>query len=407
MQLTERISKINFYSYIWHATFLALATNFMDVNTVIPALMIDAGGSSLQVGILTAIMIGGTNFSQLVFLPFLSNKSRKKPFLLFGVNLRILALIGLGIILFTYKAETNSNAIIWIIFGLITLFAVSGSFAGISYTDILGRSIFQQQRKQFFSMRQAISSVGMLVSAFFAARILSGYDYPINYALLFSIAAIALAVSSLGFWYVKEFPGPVRAIHGLGAYMRLVVDEIRSNRRLSSYLLLVNTMGVSLTLLPFLTMYGKEVFAITNDDIGHYLLYRVLAGVIVGGLMFFFASRIRYNRLLYVIVAIALIIPITLILWPTDAFFGVYFFIGGAMIAVYRIAMEGVLLEVSDNKNRTIFIGLAGAGSIVPALFPILGGWMVHRVGYNLFFVTLIIVILSAIIFIRRLDCQK
>ena len=114
----------------------------------------------------------------------------------------------------------------------------------------------------------------MLLSAFFAARILAGQAYPDNYALLFTMAALALAFSSLGFWNIKEFPGPVRAIPGLGSYLHLVIEEIRSNRRLSSYLLLVNTLGISLSLLPFLTLYGKDVFAITNQEIGSYLVYR-------------------------------------------------------------------------------------------------------------------------------------
>ena len=92
-------------------TDLALAQNFMDVNTIMPAMMIDAGGTSLQVGVLTAIMIGGTNFSQLLFLPFLSNKPRKKGFLLFGVNLRIIALLGLGVLLYVYSAQTNGDGV--------------------------------------------------------------------------------------------------------------------------------------------------------------------------------------------------------------------------------------------------------------------------------------------------------
>jgi MFS family permease len=407
MQLTERISRVNFYSYLWHASFLALAQNFMDVNTIIPAMMIDAGGSSFQVGILTAIMIGGTNFSQLIFLPMLSNKSRKKGFLLFGINLRILALIGLSTLLFVYATQSTGPAVIWIIFALITLFAVSGSFAGISYADILGRSIYEHQRKPFFSLRQAVSSAGMLVSAYFAARILAGNDYPYNYAVLFLIAAVALTIASFGFWNISEMAGPQRSISGLRSYLGLIVSEIKSNRRLSSYLLLVNTLGVSLSLLPFLTLYGKAIFAATDEDVGVYLLFQVLAGVLTGGGMFYFADRTRYSRLLYVIPSIALAIPISLIIYPSSALFPVYFFAGGVMIAAYKIAIEGVLLEVSNNQNRTIYVGLAGAGSIIPAIFPMVGGWMVHQLGFNAYFIALVVLILCALVFIRRLDCQK
>ena len=52
-------AKVNFLSFLWHALFLALAKNFMDVNTIIPAMLIKSGGTTTDLGILTAIMIGG------------------------------------------------------------------------------------------------------------------------------------------------------------------------------------------------------------------------------------------------------------------------------------------------------------------------------------------------------------
>jgi hypothetical protein len=58
------ISKKNFHAFLWHASFLAIAKNFMDVDTVIPAMLLNAGGTQVHVGILTAIMIGGSRFSQ-------------------------------------------------------------------------------------------------------------------------------------------------------------------------------------------------------------------------------------------------------------------------------------------------------------------------------------------------------
>ena len=38
------IYRHNYYAFLWHASFLSLAQNFMDVDTVIPAMLIEAGG---------------------------------------------------------------------------------------------------------------------------------------------------------------------------------------------------------------------------------------------------------------------------------------------------------------------------------------------------------------------------
>lgn len=86
MELSTDVSRHNYYAFIWHTSFLALAMNFMDVDTVIPAMLIEAGGNGLHVGLMTAIMLGGSSFTQVVFAPFVSNYAFKKKFLLLEVS---------------------------------------------------------------------------------------------------------------------------------------------------------------------------------------------------------------------------------------------------------------------------------------------------------------------------------
>ena len=118
--LNEKISKNNYYSFLWHAVFLALAMNFMDVDTIIPAMMVDAGGNSIQVGILIAMMLGGGKFAQLFFAPFLNNQSSKKGYLLGGINIRIFTLAGMAL-LFYFSSHVNGSFIVWSILILISL----------------------------------------------------------------------------------------------------------------------------------------------------------------------------------------------------------------------------------------------------------------------------------------------
>ena len=43
MSLTKKVSTHNFYAFLWHAGFLAFAQNFMDIDTIIPAMLIELG----------------------------------------------------------------------------------------------------------------------------------------------------------------------------------------------------------------------------------------------------------------------------------------------------------------------------------------------------------------------------
>ena len=406
-ELTGSISKNNFYAYLWHAVFLALAQNFMDVDTIVPSMIIDAGGSSFHIGLLTAIMVGGASFMQIAFSPYLNNKPEKKGYLIFAILMRVAALFGLGVLLFFYSQNNQFGSALTIIFVLITLFSLSGAFAAISYTDILGKSMFEEKRKSFFSLRQALAGVGVLISALLAAKMLTTFSYPYNYGALFMTAGGALAIATLGFWRVKEVRSKIVKLNRLKDYFITIKREISTNERLRGYLLIVNTLGISLSLLPFLMLYSKQHFDIGNDQVGQYLIFKVSAGVLSGLFIYYLAKRVKYKLMLYTIGSLALLVPIHLLTYGTQWVFVGYFFIGGIIYTFYKVAMEGILLEVSNNENRAIYAGLSGAGNIIPTLFPIAGGWLIGSYGFNAFFTVFGLIILTSFYFIWRLDCKK
>ena len=57
----------NLIAFLWHAVFLAFAATFTNINTILPSMVVKAGGSNFQVGILTAIMIGTPIIGELLF----------------------------------------------------------------------------------------------------------------------------------------------------------------------------------------------------------------------------------------------------------------------------------------------------------------------------------------------------
>lgn len=406
MELNKQISKRNYYSFLWHAAFLALAKNFMDVDIIIPAMMVDAGGSSLQVGILTAIMLGGGKFAQLFFATFLNNRSSKKCYLLGAINIRVFALAGMAL-LFYFSSHVNDSFIVWSIFILISLFSISGAFANINYTDILGKSVLQGKRKSFFSIKQVISSIIVFLSVFLARRVLIAYGYPTNYATLFFIATVLLGIASLGFWKIKEIPASNFKIKGLVKFIQIIIHEIRLNKKLKNYVLLINTQGVSLVLMPFLILYAKKNLSAGSQDIGNFLLLKVIGGVLAGSILFYYSKKVKYQYMLYVTSIIAILIPLSILMLPGSILFPYIFLAGGIVFAIHTISTEGILLEVTNNENRALYAGLSGAGNILPVVFPLLSGWIIIEFGFRLFFISFMLIIFLSFYFIYKLDCKK
>ena len=406
MNLTPKISNRNFFSFLWHASFLAFAGVFMDVDTIIPAMLIESGGGAIHVGIMTAILLGGSSFAQLFFAPYISNKSYKKKYLLMGINLRIFSLLGLGSILFYLQTQHSVN-IIWIIFALITVFALGGAFANISYTDILGKSILEEKRKSFLSLKQIIAGIVVLFSAFLAKKVISNADFPLNYAYTFTIGSFALLIASLGFWNLKETEPSVLKISGFKKFIQILKSELRTNPKLGYFLGFINTQGIVVSFLPFLMLYAKETFQTQSNDTATFLVFKVIGIVFVSFLILLSANKIKYKWLLYGNVLLSLSMAIGAILIYDATQIKYIFILGGIVYSIFSITMNGILLEVSGKENRAIYTGFVGVGNIIPTIFPLVAGYLIRVFGFQNFFLLYIVIIIFSIFFIYKLNCKK
>jgi len=360
----------------------------------------------MHVGIMTAILLGGSSFTQLFFAPYISNKSYKKKFLLLGINSRIFSLLGLGIILFYLQSQYSSH-IIWIIFVLITIFALGGAFANIGYTDILGKSVLEDKRKRFFSSRQIITGIIVLFAAFLARTVISNSVFPLNYAYTFLIGSFALLIASLGFWNLKETEPSRLKIIGLKNFFQILKSELKTNPKLGYFLGFVNTQGIAVSFLPFLMLYAKEIFKTQSSDTAIFLVFKVVGIVLVSFLILLSASKVKYKWLLYGNVLLSICMTVSAILVYDVIQIKYIFIAGGIVYSIFFITTNGVLLEVSGKENRAIYTGFVGAGNILPALFPIAAGPLIDLFGFQKFFAFYILIILSSVFFIYKLNCKK
>ncbi len=406
MILSSEISKHNFRSFLWHAGFLAFAQNFMDIDTVIPAMLVEAGGTPVHIGIMAAILTGGSSFTQIIFAPMVSNDHFKRKYLLAGINARMIALLAIAWMLWRSVNDSTNNILLFL-FLAITVFAVGGAFANVSYTDILGKSVNQDSRKKFFSTKQLITSTIVLFSAFLASKVLNISSYPGNYALMFVIGFAALSTASIGFWRIRETIPSKLKIKGVRHYFKVMRQELRTNGRIKYFLGFINTQGIAISFLPFVILYAKDVFNTGSADTGRFLIFKVIGGVLISMMILLFTRFSKYRIMLYLNVFLSVSLPVIMLLSNNQPPFWILFLIGGVVFSIYSISMNGVLLEISANDNRTIYTGLAGAGNVLPAVFPLLGGWIIRGFGYTPFFLVYAGVVLLALFFIYRLRCLK
>jgi len=388
----------NYYAFQWHAIFFALTVTFTEINTVLPSLIVKVGGGTFQIGLLTAIMVGTPIIGQLLFASYLHTKPRKRGFLLLGVGLRVTALAIVALILLVAE-RILPQTLITLVFVLMFVFSLSGTFAGVSYTDILGKSLAVEQRNRFFVSRQILTSVAFLISAPVSRWVLGHFEYPYNYAWMFGLAAGLLLIASFGFWALDEPEvQPSSEAHSFLKVLRAVPQHLRDNPSLLRYILLVNLTGFGLTLMPFYVVYASQHYGLTGEQVGNYLMVQI-AGMILSNLLWGkLVKNFGFRGVVRGCIICGTLLPVLVLTFSGMALpiFLTVFFLMGVAISARKIAFEGLLIEITTNTNRALYKGIVGATSLTTALFPLVAGGLILWVGYIPVFLVVSIMVASA-----------
>ena len=322
----------------------------------------------------------------------------------------MLALAGAAWTLLRFDSLTTALVIL-LVYAWMLVFSTSGSFAAISYTDILGKSIQGSTRRRFFGLKQFLGSWGLLVSAIIARQILKTLEYPGNYMVLLSAASATLLVASVGFVAIREPPAQREIRHvSLKNLLRQIPRSLKENSNLRNFILISNLVGFATSLGPFYTVLARNRFDLDAGTVGAYLLAPI-GGMIVGSFAWSkLLNRTRFKIILRFAIPLLACVPLYALtaayLLPSWAFVGV-FILGGVSTSGMLIGIEGAFLEITTEANRVLFSGIRGTFNIVVALFPLVVGAVVTTLGYPLVFTLSSAAVLVGVLLVGRLVCPS
>ncbi|MFP4210395.1 MAG: MFS transporter [Alkalispirochaeta sp.] len=405
----------NRYALYWHAFFLAVTVSFTEVNTVMPALILEAGGEESLVGALTAVMVGLPLISQLIFAGFLHARHRKKPYLLLGINLRVVALAGaaLGI-----ARLGTSEGIIPVVFLSMAIFALSGAFAGVSYTDLVGKVVPHRERGGFFVNRQVATSLGLLVSAIATRVFLGATVFPEGYIVLFALASGFLLLATGGFWMIREpLPAETEAnaesAGGRPSFrdaFREVPEILRTDRNMRNLIALVNMAAPGFTAIPLVTALAHRSYDLNQTIVGTFVLVQIFGMLgsnviwtrLVGRGGFRLVLRAEL-LLLGVLFPLAFLAAGRLPVWG----YGALYLVTGAVISAQRLGVEAVVVQIAPDAKRALYAGVFGAANLGTAVMPLVTGALVANLGFPLVFGAASLIALGGLVPLRSISCGE
>jgi MFS family permease len=377
-------------AFIWHGAFLALTMAMLDLNTVFPTLIRTLSANRLVFGALYSILLGAPLLFNVIFSHLLRKKPYKKPYLFLGIVVRSLSFFAMAVVTYLFGTE-RPDLVVASFFVLVFLFSVSGGFAGLSYSDLLAKTIPSTRRTTLFTVKQLFGSLASLLGGFIIARIFRDtIGFPGNYAIGLVIGGVGLLVASLGFLFVDE---PRTTLDeqentSLITYIKRIPSVFRTDASFRYFVLVENLSAAGIMILPFYILYVMEVRSLEDEWIGLYLLLQI-GGTILSNLLWGWIGR-RYMAKAVVRVCILLgaITPVLalLLVHVSAAAYGMVFLLMGFMISGRRIGFEPTLLDLAPPSFRMDYLGIRGTLNLLVVILPLSGALFIEWLGYPITF---------------------
>jgi predicted MFS family arabinose efflux permease len=238
---------------------------------------------------------------------------------------------------------------------------------------------------------------------------MSLYPFPVNYSVIFYAAGGLLLIASGGFWILREKPPnsgqKTPHIFGKGANLLTI---LRNDPNFFSYVLLNNIVSIAIAIIPFYIALAKIRFRLTPRDVGNYLLFQIL-GMILSNILWMkiIKKTNTYKSILYLYLLLGMFLPgYALAAAESQELYLSIFFLSGFALTAHEVVMSGILVEISTDENRALYTGISGTGNILSAIFPMIGGVFIAKIGYPIVFLCASLFICFGVVFAKRIHCQ-
>ncbi len=379
------------YNYILNVTdgaFFGLALGFASFVTIIPLFVSTLTSSPILIGLIPALHSVGWQLPQVFIANRVSRQSRYKPMVLVistqeRLPFLILALLAL------VSPRLSPQVTLLLTFLVLIWQALGGGFAATPWQSMIAKIMPPDRRGTFYGIQSAAANLLATGSAVAAGYILTRLDTPLDYALCFLLASIAMLVSWLFLAGTREpeTPSPNLPESGL-SFSRKLVSILRRDRNFRWFLAVRMLSQFAVMGFSFYTVYAVTILGMSELTVG--LMTGALMGaqIIANPLMGWLGDRYSHRMVMTGGLLAASLSGLLAWFAPQPNWFYLVFLLAGiANVALWTIGLA-MILEFGSAPERPAYIGLANT-LIAPAtiLAPLLGGLLAQAGGYPAAFI--------------------
>lgn len=394
----------NFWLCVGNGAIVAMGSAFFSFETVMAGLTYTLTGSTLLVGLLTAMATSCWLWPQLIVGSHIEHRPRKMPVYRFSVVLRTCALGAMTAALW-FLADYPFALYGVLLLGTI-VFATGGGICVIPFMDIVAKSIPVANRPMLMAYRRTFGGILGGVAGLITLYVLSdrsGLEFPLNYVVLFTTGGLINIVAYSCFMATREPVEPVEAERRpFMEFLRRGGAVFRRDRDFRHYFYFRVCLSITFMSQTILVPFTMARFDTPIQATGLFA-----AGIaITGGAVSLIWGRIAH-RLgevgLFPVASMVAVVPsvfiaVIAILPDSSALVRLvaphFHWVLLAVFACLTAARQGVdiagalyMLSMPPSKLRPAYFAMMNALSAPLMLSPIAAGWLAGQWSYAAAFV--------------------
>ena len=400
---TGEHTRWNFVFIVMEASAFMTGMACVDPVAVLPLFIHALTPSTVIIGLVTTLQRLGYTVPQLPMAAILGHRPARLPYLRWGVFFGRLPIIFFVIYLWTHGVGNSTLALAFMIVAFVSASTGNGVVA-VPWQDIIAKSIPSNLRGRFFGTMHFTTALATFGIGFLVRWALGphGPGFPVNYTMLFTLAAVFMTISTIGCGILRE---PIRPVLERPQSLRDLVagaPELLHRQGFRSLVLVsLLAFGLSFTT-PFYIVYATTELGIPQQMAGIYIVAAVLSGAPLSLVWGYLNDRRGPRAVIRGACMLVSLVPILALAVPAltaaagaavpglqkalPYTFALVFLAAGASAAPLWMGTNNYLFELSGHEQRPRYIALLNTLAAPRTLFPLLTGWILTLLPYTVVF---------------------
>ncbi|MGH2523184.1 MAG: MFS transporter, partial [Anaerolineales bacterium] len=317
--IATRHFRRNWIAFLGDYVFFGLGLTFASTSTTMPAFAATLTSNKALIGLVSSVWLGGWLLPQVLGANYLSNKPRKYPILIWSqvVGRPMFALF----VVWLLAGGAQFRLLTFAVFVLaLTIFVVTDALAALTWFDLLGKALAAETRGRLIGLGQVITGLSAIGVGVWIQRLLgpSGPGYPLNYAIIFGLAALCYGFSLLSCLLIVEPPEAVaEARPSLRAYVPQLLRLWRADNAFSRVTVVRLLSGMGGLATAFYVVYATQELGLPASSIGLFAAATTLGSAVAGIVLGLVADRAGSQRVVQITTWCAFTVPVLALLMQT------------------------------------------------------------------------------------------